>query len=61
MHCVTLLCVLLCSDYKVTIGIDFVSRTMQVKDRAVRLQLWSAQTHTLPTLDDTQLPLSSSH
>lgn len=28
------------SDYKVTIGIDFVSKTMYLDDRIVRLQLW---------------------
>ena len=27
--------------YKVTIGIDFVSKTMYLEDRIVRLQLWS--------------------
>lgn len=29
--------------YKVTIGIDFVSKTMYLEDRIVRLQLWSVQ------------------
>jgi len=28
------------SNYKVTIGIDFVSKTMYLEDRTVRLQLW---------------------
>lgn len=28
------------STYKVTIGIDFVSKTMYLEDRVVRLQLW---------------------
>jgi Ras-related protein Rab-6A len=28
------------STYKVTIGIDFVSKTMYLEDRIVRLQLW---------------------
>lgn len=28
------------SSYKVTIGIDFVSKTMYLEDRIVRLQLW---------------------
>ena len=31
------------TTYKVTIGIDFVSKTMYLEDRIVRLQLWSAQ------------------
>ena len=29
------------TTYKVTIGIDFVSKTMYLEDRIVRLQLWS--------------------
>ena len=29
------------NTYKVTIGIDFVSKTMYLEDRIVRLQLWS--------------------
>jgi hypothetical protein len=29
--------------YKVTIGIDFVSKTMYLEDRIVRLQLWSVR------------------
>ena len=33
------------STYKVTIGIDFVSKTMYLEDRIVRLQLWSGHTH----------------
>lgn len=28
------------NTYKVTIGIDFVSKTMYLEDRIVRLQLW---------------------
>lgn len=31
------------NTYKVTIGIDFVSKTMYLEDRIVRLQLWSHQ------------------
>jgi small GTP-binding protein len=34
------------TTYKVTIGIDFVSKTMYLEDRIVRLQLWSPHTHT---------------
>jgi len=32
------------TTYKVTIGIDFVSKTMYLEDRIVRLQLWSDST-----------------
>ena len=31
------------TTYKVTIGIDFVSKTMYLEDRIVRLQLWSVR------------------
>ena len=35
------------TTYKVTIGIDFVSKTIYLEDRIVRLQLWSdSKAHT---------------
>ena len=33
------------ANYRVTIGIDFVSKTMYLEDRIVRLQLWSVTRH----------------
>ena len=40
------------TTYKVTIGIDFVSKTMYLEDRIVRLQLWYAHDMT-PTHNHT--------
>jgi GTPase SAR1 family protein len=46
------------NTYQATIGIDFLSKTMYLEDRTVRLQLWdtagqasSVQSHTPYTYD----------
>ena len=35
------------STYQATIGIDFLSKTMYLEDRTVRLQLWDTVGHPL--------------
>ena len=37
------------NTYQATIGIDFLSKTMYLEDRTVRLQLWDTAGQVIPT------------